>query len=226
MKSLLANFRNSIYSIKWDLTRLNTRIRTRVMLSRYLRRGGQLTRLHFGCGPKIVEGFLNVDIRDSEIDIDLASAKLPFLNNQFTIAVSQQFIEHLHITSELIPLLKEINRILITRGELWLSCPDIEKICAGYMFDKGSSLVEGREQRFSSWDWNPNRYPSAQIINHFFHQDGEHKNLFDFELLQHILLKAGFKNIERKDENSFLEVFSGFPKRNDDDHSLYVKAVK
>jgi predicted SAM-dependent methyltransferase len=182
------------------------------------------SKLHLGCGKRKVIGFLNADIMGSDFDMDFGVGVLPLPSDHFEAIVSQEVIEHLELTEELIPLLRELKRILRVGGELWLSCPDMEKVCANYMKDKGAGLLLDRRKRITDFNLGP--MPVQQIINHLFHQDGEHKNLYDFELLEWALKKAGFSEIRKVDESTLLQRFNGFPPRNDDFVSMYVTAVK
>src|SRR5687768_16380409 len=87
-------------ALRFDVQRL------RVRLSNILKKdlSSPIDRLHLGCGRRRVEGWLNVDLSGSDLDIDLAS-KLPWRDQQFSVVVSQQVIEHLELHRELIPLL-------------------------------------------------------------------------------------------------------------------------
>src|SRR5687767_12152900 len=80
-----------------------------------------LSQLHLGSGDRKITGWLNVDLVDSDLNLDIAKGKLPFPDQQFQVIVSQHVIEHLTIEDELIPLLKECFRTLKPGGELWLS---------------------------------------------------------------------------------------------------------
>jgi predicted SAM-dependent methyltransferase len=126
--------------------------------------------------------------------------------------------------TELLPLLKECNRVLIPDGTIWLSCPDMEKVCMGYASDKGKALLVDKASRVPGY--SVGSAPPQQAINELFHQDGEHKNLFDFELLSWVLTKAGFTGIQKIEESDFLKAFPEFPERKDDLQSLYVTAKK
>lgn len=181
-------------------------------------------KLHLGCGNRKIEGWLNIDVIQSDYDVDLAAGKLPFASDSFDCVVSQHVIEHLELEEELIPLLKELYRTMKVGGEIWLSCPDLEKVCKYYFEDKGVALVEDRKQRFPKFSLNG--VPAQHMINVMFHQGGEHKNLFDFELLEWTLQQAGFKDIKQVNETIFLNRFPEFMKRNDDSQSLYVMAIK
>lgn len=180
-------------------------------------------RLHLGAGPRRVQGWLNVDLANSECDVDLAGGRLPWRNGVFEAVVSQHVIEHLELETELLPLLRELRRVLKPGGEIWLSCPDIEKICRSYLEHRMVDLLEDRVKRWP--DFSLRGAPSTHMINHLFHQEGQHRNLFDFDLLEWALDQAGFTRAERMQEADLLRRFPGFPPRNDDKLSIYARAL-
>lgn len=181
------------------------------------------SRLHFGCGARRIPGWLNVDLAGSEFDIDLA-APLPWRDAVFECIVSQQVLEHLELESEVMPLLSELARVSRPRAEFWASCPDMDKVCRGYVQDGGRALLDDRRRRVPV-PW-PEGRPFSQMINVMFHQDGEHRNLYDFALLKWLLETHGFGRIERVDEAALRARFPEFPARNDDYHALYIRAVR
>src|SRR4051794_21254600 len=63
--------------------------------------------LHLGSGRHLVNGWLNVDVCNSDYDIDLACGWLPWQDHVFTAIVSEHTIEHLELKTELLPLLSE-----------------------------------------------------------------------------------------------------------------------
>jgi predicted SAM-dependent methyltransferase len=202
----------------------------RLRLQTYLKTGGKQNtvpserRLHLGCGSRRVPGWLNVDLAGSDYDLDLSAGFLPWVDEGFESALSQHVIEHLDLRYELIPLLEEVHRTLEPGGDVWLSTPDMDKVCASQVEDKMQSLVEDRKSRVPSFDLG--RVPSSHFANVLFHQWGEHKNLFDFDLLRWTLEYVGFTQVERTHEAALLERFPGFPPRHDDRQSLYVRAVR
>lgn len=208
----------------WDLRRLIVRLGYfRFSEKKFL--SGTSNKLHLGCGSRKLAGWLNVDLLGSDFNVDLAKMPLPFPDNSFEVIVSQQVIEHLRLEAEMIPLLHELFRILRPGGSLWISCPDMEKICSSYVQDKGMALLEDRLKRYPDFKWNPSM-PSQHMVNVYFHQEGEHKNLFDFQMLSLELSSAGFVGINRASEDMLLNQFKDIPLRNDDFHSVYVLARK
>jgi predicted SAM-dependent methyltransferase len=205
-------------ALAMDARRLVTRARALV------RTPHSGTKLHLGCGRRLVPGFVNVDVLGSDYDIDLGCGALPWSDGAFEAVVSQQVIEHLELRTQLRPLLAELARVLQPGGEAWLSCPDMEAICRSYLADGGARLLEDRRSRWP--DFSLGGLPASHMVNVLFHQDGEHVNLFDFALLRHLLLEAGFSSVERVVEADQRARFPEFPLRADDDISLYVRATR
>jgi predicted SAM-dependent methyltransferase len=205
--------------IHFDLMRLRARTRT----PRRLQTAGS-NKLHFGCGDRIVPGWLNVDVSGTEHVVDLACGSLPWVDDSFDVIAGQQVIEHLELVSELLPLFHELYRVARPGAELWVSCPDLEKVCRSYFEHRGADLIADRLSR-PHGDLGMDCIPSVQMINNLFQQNGEHRNLLDLELLGWALGHAGFRCVERVSEDDFLARHPEFPRRNDDYCSLYVRAI-
>jgi predicted SAM-dependent methyltransferase len=192
------------------------------MLESLSRQGELPNLLHLGSGHRRVRGWLNVDISGSDVDVDLAAGHLPFPDGHFSAVCSQHVIEHLHLIDELEPLMLEVFRVMQPGGDVYLSCPDIKKLCESYLEHGCEDLVEDRLQRVSKYTLNG--YPASHFLNDMFHQQGQHKNLFDFPLLAALLEKSGFSAVEEITEKDLLDRFPGFPERRDGKQTLYVRA--
>jgi predicted SAM-dependent methyltransferase len=204
--------------MRFDLQRVRARLkrlRDQDVVPRY-------PRVHLGAGTRRVAGWLNVDVRGSDYDVDLGSGRLPWRTNSLACVVSEHMIEHLELRTELLPLLAELRRVLRPGGEIWLSCPDIEKICRSYLDHRMVDLLDDRRGRFPSYSLGG--APTSHMINELFHQFGQHENLFDFELLEWALRSSGFDDVRRISEADLLARFPEFPERGDDRQSLYVSA--
>jgi predicted SAM-dependent methyltransferase len=212
--------RRTVDALRFDLLRLGTRLRRR----RAKDLEPPATQLHLGCGRRLVAGFLNVDVRGSDFDVDLGAGRLPWRTASFEAVVSEEMIEHLEPERQLRPLLAELHRVLRPGGELWLSCPDMEKICRAYVEGRLPDVLAERLARHPDQSWG--EAPLAQLVNEVFHQSGEHENLYDLELLRWMLEREGFDDVERVDGARLLERFPGFPPRPDELLSLRVKAIR
>ena len=180
--------------------------------------------LHLGCGPRRVPGFLNVDVAESELDVDLATGILPFPDATFASAVCQHVVEHLDLRTELLPLLRDVHRVLKPDAEFWVSCPDMKTACRFYVDGKIQRLVDDRIARWPGYSLGG--VPPQHFLNDLFHQHGEHQNLLDVELLTWTLQQAGFVDVQQKAEVDLLGRFPAFPSRNDDLQTLLVRAFK
>lgn len=220
-----AKLMNTARALRWDLTRAKARRRTGAMLRSYEQAHGSIPKkLHFGSGNKKIAGWLNCDVMDSDVDIDLVGGTLPFADGYFEAAAAQQVIEHIQLEEELQPLLAELHRCMAPGAELWLSCPDMEKVCRSYMEDGGDGLIADKRSRWPNYDTKG--YYKSHVVNDLFHQFGQHKNLFDLPLLTDVLTKAGFRDVTRRQEADWLERWPEFIPRKDDFHALYVSAIK
>ena len=180
-------------------------------------------RLHFGAGSRIVNGWHNIDAFSGDQRVDLRK-RLPFADGSFDIAVSQHVVEHLAIEDELELLLGDLARVLASGGTLFVSTPDMFRLCRDYVAQGAESWIgyyRGRHSGFTVGE-----YPASHMVNYVFHQSGEHKNLFDSGLLGYCLEKAGFVDVKKIDEGSFLAACPEFPKRSDDNTTLYMSARK
>ncbi len=212
--------RTSMY-LKFDLRRLYARLKHH----RRPVKPGQ-TKLHLGCGGSIIQGWLNCDITGSDFDIDLAASALPFVSEQFTVLVAKEVIEHLDLDPAGLRLLRECHRILKPDGEIWLTCPDLEKLCVAYVTDRCRTLDQNRKRHSPVWQSSPD-FPVQHRLNFFFHQWGEHRNLLDFEMLQWALNYAGFREIKRAKEADLLAAHPEFPPWHDDGlETILVTAIK
>lgn len=206
-------------AVKFELTRLRAKI-----FGPRSQRKPAFPLMHLASGSRRLPGWVNVDLAGADINIDMTARPFPFVSNSFDAVVTQHLIEHLDIEEEVFPVFDEVFRVIKPGGELWLSTPDMEKICKHYMSDGGQELYQYMMKRDPlSW---PEGLPPRFIMNRFFYQRGEHKNLFDFELMKWTLKKCGFADVLRVNEADLLKRFPGFPARYDDLEVLSVKCTK
>lgn len=181
-------------------------------------------RLHLGCGLRKYNSFLNVDLYNSDYNLDLSRGKLPFPDNHFEFVLSQHFIEHLWLETELMPLMKEVRRVMQPGATLILTTPDMYKIASSYVNGGISHLIEARKKRFSKFSLFG--FPESHYLNILWHQGGEHKNLFDYNLLKFICEKSGFIDVIEISENRIIEAYPEISPRNDTEHTIVIQAQK
>jgi predicted SAM-dependent methyltransferase len=173
---------------------------------------------HFGCGNRRFPGWRNTDR-----DVDLLRP-LPFNDRSLLVVLGQHVIEHINL-DEGLALCGEIYRCLAAGGSCYLSTPDLSKICQAYAEGNLEALLADRVSRFPNFRIERGA-PISHLVNHVFHQRGEHKLLYDFPLLEWVLKHSGFGRVDRIDEATLLAEQPDVARRGDDLQSLYVRARK
>ena len=85
--------------------------------------------MNLGCGIDYLAGFVNVDARDG-IGADLVhdiTKPFPYPDNSVSDIIAKDIIEHLTLIQQQ-DLFKELYRLLIPGGKLWLRTPDLDDI--------------------------------------------------------------------------------------------------
>lgn len=88
-------------------------------------------KLHLGCGKKILEGYVNVDIVNA-LGVDLVcdiNDGIPFDDNSFEEALAIDFVEHISPTKA-IYLMNEVHRVLKPGGLFKIHVPEAPGITA------------------------------------------------------------------------------------------------
>ena len=192
----------------------------RYVLTRHSR---DATHVHLGCGPKYLQGFINIDANlFNKIDLWLDVRNgLPFPSNSVDSIYSTHMFEHFY-PDELNLLLQECLRVLKPRGGIRLIVPNLE------------SAIQAYSQSQSAWfdDSFPRHFDSlGGRFSNFIFCDGQHRTAFDFTHLEEVLRKAGFREVERSAEGKSRLYDGNVPAYEPGDsrelpHSLYVEAFK
>lgn len=126
---------------------------------------GRPLRLHIGCGPRVLKGWVNIDLvlapwenfmqyytdefygpdvrgtKDDFLALDVTKAPLPFADNSVDVIFNEDFIEHLD-QRQIMLFLSETFRILKPGGVHRVTTPDLMWIMQNYSdFSKGYSGV-------------------------------------------------------------------------------------
>lgn len=209
--------------MRQDLQRLATRLGEATVA----RPGGDELpeRLHLGCGRRRFEGWLNVDVAASDHDVDLAAGTLPWPSDHFEAVVSLHVIEHLDLETELLPMLVELHRVCRPGAEVWIGCPDLGALCTAYCEDRCGALERERRRYWPGYAaLVAGGLPSQAVVNQVFHQWGEHRNLFDVELLTSVLARTGFEVLDEVREADLTAFFPEVPMVGYEDFTLFVRA--
>jgi SAM-dependent methyltransferase len=176
-------------------------------------------KLHLGCGGAILEGFLNVDMRDlpgvdvSGVDVSNLES---FESGRFDLIYASHVLEHVPRPKTFATLL-EWNRVLRPGGVLRVAVPDWEATVTLYRrTDDYENLL--------NWIYGGREY-----------EENVHHRQFTFSGLKTLLIEAGFKRVTRYDwrdtEHAAVDDFSkAYVPHMDFEHgllmSLNVEGVK
>lgn len=139
-------------------------------------------RLHLGCGRKKWDGFVNIDLRDSDHDCDIR--KLPYPDDSVLEVVAIHVVEHFFIT-EVAEVLKEWHRVLAPGGRLVIELPCWDKV--------QKHIVNNSPDNFTRW---------ALFGDPRTHKDGVpalHKWCWYQDEMIQVLLLAGFKEVREQE---------------------------
>jgi predicted SAM-dependent methyltransferase len=175
-------------------------------------------RLNWGCGSHTAPGWVNVDIQSGpsiDLSCDIREG-LPLESRSFDYAVSVHALQELAY-SDLVPALKELQRILKPGGVLRLILPDLKKGMRAYLL--------GQDDYFRV-DPHEVRSPGGRFIMHMLWY-GYSRTLFTADFIEELLLKAGFVQVAeceyRRTECRFSEIIELDNRENE---SLYIEATK
>ena len=154
-------------------------------------------KLHLGCGPVHLDGFINIDIAPAPLAMNVLWG-LPFDEGTVATVYLSHLLEHLFYPTDVMALFGEIYRVLAPGGVVRVVVPDIAKCLAAYA--RGDhAFFAARRENFSWWP------ADASLLENFLTYAGvgpeprylfeSHKYGYDFATLAKALAKAGFAEI-------------------------------
>ena len=178
----------------------------------------EIKRLNWGCGAAGEPGWINSDQKDGpgiDISCDIRNG-LPLDSD------SMDYIVSIHALPEvpypgLVPVLKELRRVLKPGGTLRLSLPDLDKGIQAYLRqDREYFLIPDEEVKSIS---------AKFIVQLLWY--GWSRTLFTYDFIEEILGKAGFSQISQCAYQETHSPYAGIVELdNREQESLFVEAVK
>ncbi len=191
---------------------------------RRLRRQKGLS-VNIGSGGKGRKGWINVDVewhKDTDFRLDIRR-RLPFATGSVKRILAEHVVEHVDFRHDVPPIFAEFHRILEPGGTARVIVPDAERFLRAY--------ASGNSEDWRALGWNPAALPEdihtpMHIVNHIFHQSGEHLFAYDFATLEFAFKRAGFETVLRQAFRGSRDPELAIDQENHRPYSLYVEAVR
>jgi len=176
-----------------------------------------MDKLHLGCGDVYLNGWINIDMASSHVDLchNLADP-LPYKNNSVQYIYSEHLIEHFPV-DDAVKLLSECHRVLCPQGVLRVATFNLDYLVFRYLF------FWKRQHWIKAFGY-AHLQTKAEMLNLCFHEWG-HKYLYNKEELFRRVKEAGFLEIYsvKKNKSRFREL-SMLETR--EESNLIIEAIK
>ncbi len=153
----------------------------------------QVRKLHLGCGPVVLKGWLNVDLKPRSTNqtyLDVTE-RFPFDEGTFDYILSEHMIGDLTYP-EAGTMLAECYRVLRPGGCLRISTPSLARLAQLYSLSTVTTphrYVSWSVDEFVAWADAP---LEGLVINNLFQ---EHRFVYDHATLRHVLERTGFVDV-------------------------------
>lgn len=182
--------------------------------------------VNFGSGGRGATGWINIDIISLHADQYIAHdlrRPLPFRDGQARRIFAEHVVEHLDFRHDIPRVFEEFHRILAPEGVLRIIVPDVERFLHAY-------VTRSREE-FLALGWDLDHLPHdihtpMHVLNHMYHQEGEHLFGWDYETMEWALCRAGFRIVERRGYHDSRDALLALDRPEHAPYSLYVEAVR
>ena len=175
-------------------------------------------RLNWGCNTDTPAGWINSDMKDGpgiDISCDIRQG-LPIDADSLDYVVSIHALPEVPYP-DLLPVLRELRRVLKPGGVLRLALPDLDKGIRAYL--------NGERDYFLVPDEDA-RSIGAKFITQLIWY-GYSRTLFTYDFIQEVLKKAGFQSVSRSEFKQTNSHHPGIVELdNRERESLFVEAVK
>ena len=157
-------------------------------------------RLHIGCGPHLLDGWLNADFEPrarSVLCLD-ATRRFPLPSDTFDTVFSEHMIEHVPHAGGAV-MLREAHRVLRPGGRVRITTPDLAFLLSLYTRSADPSPLQRAYTEWACATYVPDA-PQADalfVINNYVRNWG-HQFIYDERCLRAALARAGFVEIETR----------------------------
>jgi predicted SAM-dependent methyltransferase len=157
-------------------------------------------KLHIGCGPHNLEGWLNADLypRGNQIRLD-ATRRFPLEDNSIDFVYTEHMIEHIPWPAALL-MLKESFRVLKPGGIIRVATPNLDFLTGllkGNLPESAKTYLRSNRPIWTAWAPDDS---AIFAFNHFVRAWG-HQFIFDAATLRRTLEMAGFSAIAERPLN-------------------------
>jgi predicted SAM-dependent methyltransferase len=166
----------------------------------------QNLKLQVGCGPKLKQGWVNIDLVDgADIALDLRRP-LPFADASCDIVYAEHFFEHLDYPDDADAFLRECRRVLRPGGRLSLGVPDAVPAMKACVADIEQGRTEVPRQSYQpAWCRTPMDQTNFLFRQNYLYWLHEHKYAYDYATLALHVTAAGFAQVRRRDFDASLD---------------------
>jgi predicted SAM-dependent methyltransferase len=209
-------FRQRLYNsvFPWRLVRIS-RLRTLRNVS-----------LNVGSGGRGLPDWINLDASPYHADIycthDIRRA-LPFANGAVRRIFAEHVIEHVDYYDDVPRVFLDFNRILVVGGVARIIVPDAGRYMIAYA---KAEVGPWRELGLDRDRMPGGMLTPMEMVNHMFHQGGEHLFGWDFPTMELALKRAGFSNVVHQSYGVCVDRELALDQPNHAPYSLYVDAIK
>lgn len=183
--------------------------------------------LHYGCGSRKLKNFINIDgykTTATDFCFDLR-IPIPAMEESIRFIFTEHVLEHLD-RKTLESILFNFYKILEKGGIVRIIVPDLEKFVYAYQH---SDIEWFKKSHQSSVSYTPEKeiISSCEGLNSIFYNH-MHKFIYDFNTLEIMLKKAGFKKIYKSTHlgSSYKELNLDSDYESRSQCSLYIEAIK
>lgn len=150
-------------------------------------------KLHIGSGPVSLEGWLNTDIVNGDVYLDM-TRPMPFPDASFQYVFGEHVIEHISEPAGS-ALCAELWRVTAPDGVVRLTTPDLRKLIALYN-DRNETIARAEYAEFLAGITGKTYDQPCRLLNDYLRLWG-HRYVYDEPDLTDKLRRAGFRKVAR-----------------------------